>query len=323
MEKQELQATTSTTSPDALLQIAVSKDVDITKIEKLMQLKKEWDAQQAHKQFLEALSGFQSEVPALEKTKTVKFEGKTGGKTHYNYAPLGEIDEKIKSCMFKFGLSKRWEIADKDGSIVCTCVISHKDGHSEKTTMSAKKDATGGKNEIQQYASAITYMQRYTLIAALGLATADEDNDGTTAGGDNNNSHKIDQPTKWINEGTAEWSEFVVSKINAGTEPSLVLEQVKEKFKVNSKQQEQILNMKPAERANKPKILLTTAHKNQYLTLLEQGSKFEKGKVEESVRLYHNNVEAITKKGVGIDKIKEFYDLEPDVEEHYALLIKK
>ena len=73
----------------------------------------------------------------------------------------------------------------------------------------------------------------------------------------------------------------------------------------------------------KAKILLTTAHKNQYLTLLEQGSKFEKGKVEESVRLYHNNVEAITKKGVSIDKIKEFYDLESDVEEHYTLLIKK
>lgn len=95
--------------------------------------------------------------------------------------------------------------------------------------------------------------------------------------------------------------------------PARKKEEAKEEPKPQAKKQEE----------PKPKILLTTAHKNQYLTLLEQGSKFEKGKVEESVRLYHNNVEAITKKGVGIDKIKEFYDLEPDVEEHYALLIKK
>jgi len=46
--------------------------------------------------------------------------------------------------------------------------------------MSAKKDSSGNKNEIQARGSAITYLQRYTLIAALGISTADEDNDGQT-----------------------------------------------------------------------------------------------------------------------------------------------
>ncbi len=44
--------------------------------------------------------------------------------------------------------------------------------------MSAGKDASGSKNDIQQKGSTQTYLQRYTLIGALGLSTADEDVDG-------------------------------------------------------------------------------------------------------------------------------------------------
>ena len=38
-------------------------------------------------------------------------------------------------------------------------------------------DTSGKKNEIQSRGSTITYLQRYTLIGALGLTTADEDID--------------------------------------------------------------------------------------------------------------------------------------------------
>ena len=44
--------------------------------------------------------------------------------------------------------------------------------------MSAGKDDSGQKNQIQQTASTHTYLQRYTLIGALGLSSADEDIDG-------------------------------------------------------------------------------------------------------------------------------------------------
>jgi uncharacterized protein (DUF3820 family) len=51
-------------------------------------------------------------------------------------------------------------------------------GHSESTTLSAAKDGSGNKNDIQARGSAATYLQRYTLIGALGLTTANEDVDG-------------------------------------------------------------------------------------------------------------------------------------------------
>ena len=48
-----------------------------------------------------------------------------------------------------------------------TCVVSHRLGHSEENTLTAGRDESGNKNNIQAVGSTITYLQRYTLKAAL------------------------------------------------------------------------------------------------------------------------------------------------------------
>lgn len=163
-------------TPADLIAQAIKSGVSIEHLERLMSLQERWQANKAKTEFLESFAKFQSQCPPLEKTKKVSF-----GTTKYSYAPLGEIVGAIKTSMKKCGLSFRWELNDTNGSIACTCIVSHLAGHSEKTTMSANKDASGSKNEIQQRGSAITYLQRYTLIASLGIGTADEDIDGHAA----------------------------------------------------------------------------------------------------------------------------------------------
>lgn len=160
-------------NPSALLQLAVQQNFDIDKLEKLLQLQERWQAQQARKEFLSAISRFQAECPAIEKTKRVAF-----GNTKYSYAPLGEIAAMIKKPMSDNGLSHRWEIGEDAENIVVSCIISHVTGHSEKTTMKGVKDGSGNKNAIQSSGSTVTYLQRYSLIGALGISTADEDVDG-------------------------------------------------------------------------------------------------------------------------------------------------
>ncbi len=171
--KNEIIKSENEATPAVLLHLAIQQNLDIEKLERLMQLQERWEATQSRKEFLTAISKFQAACPPLEKTKKVAF-----GNTKYSYAPLGEIAATIKHAMSENGLSHRWEIEDASDKIICTCIISHLTGHSEKTTMSAAKDSSGGKNEIQQRGSSITYLQRYTLIAALGISTADEDVDG-------------------------------------------------------------------------------------------------------------------------------------------------
>lgn len=175
MESHELQ---HVPTPQTLLSIAIEKGVDVVQLEKLMDLQERWEKKEAKKAFLTAMSLFQSKVPELKKNKKVDFATKTGGRMVYNYAELGEIDATIKDALAECGLSKKWEIADIDGQIAVSCIVSHTGGHSEVTTMKAEKDASGQMNGIQQRGSAITYLQRYTLIGALGITTASNDVDG-------------------------------------------------------------------------------------------------------------------------------------------------
>lgn len=160
-------------NPNELLALAVDKDLDIEKLSRLMQMKKEWDADQARRAFFEAMTNFQSEVPEIRKSKKVSF-----GETKYDYAPLADITRQIKDKCKEHGLSYRWEIKDTKEEISVTCLITHLDGHTEQTTMTASPDDSGKKNKIQSRGSAIEYLKRYTLIGALGLSTTDSDVDG-------------------------------------------------------------------------------------------------------------------------------------------------
>lgn len=162
-------------NPAQLLTMAVDKDLDIDKLGKLMELQKVWQADQARKAFFGALSQFQSQVPEIRKSKAVAFN-----EVKYNYAPLADVVRQIKETCRECGLSYRWEIADNKEEIKVTCLVTHIDGHTEQTTMTANPDDSGKKNKIQQRGSSIEYLKRYTLIGALGLSTTDSDIDGYT-----------------------------------------------------------------------------------------------------------------------------------------------
>lgn len=239
-------------SPSSLIQLAVEKNIDIDKLERLLSMKERYDSNLAHKEFLSAMCKFQSICPPLEKSKKVAF-----GNTRYSYAPLGEIAATIKQSMSDCGLTHRWEIEDAADKITCTCIISHVMGHSEKTKMSATKDSSGGKNEIQQRGSSITYLQRYTLIAALGISTADEDIDGrkeepvypkennhapdiNKGDGDKPKSNTISKQglKSWLNPGTVQWDN-AFKKLHSG---EITMDDIAASYRISIENSKNILN---------------------------------------------------------------------------------
>jgi hypothetical protein len=162
--------------PDGLIAMAVERDLDINKLETLLELKRQWDADNARKAFFKALSKFQSDIPPI--VKQDKVNAGVAGKRRF--ANLGTISEAIKPYLETNNLSFRFRQSQSPQAITITCIVSHADGHSEETTLSAAPDQSGGKNAIQALGSAITYLMRYTLIGSLGLTTVDEDTDGET-----------------------------------------------------------------------------------------------------------------------------------------------
>lgn len=166
-------------TPMHMLQIAVEKGADLDKLEKLMDLQERWEANEAKKAFTAAMASFKSDPPSILKSKLVNIPG--GAK--FIHATLADVCDGVCASLSKYGLSHKWEVLQEPGRITVTCILTHERGHSERTTISAPPDDSGRKNSIQQIASTVTYLERYTLMAATGLAAKDMlDDDGSAAG---------------------------------------------------------------------------------------------------------------------------------------------
>ena len=168
-------------TPLTLLDRALSAGADPATLREFMQLQREFQRDQAKMAFDAAIAAAKAEIPVISKNRVVDFTS-TKGRTHYRHEDLAEIARVVDPILGRHGLSYRFKTtAEINQPVTVTCIVSHRDGHSEENTLAAGRDDTGNKNGIQQIGSTITYLQRYTLKAALGLAAAADD-DGKAAG---------------------------------------------------------------------------------------------------------------------------------------------
>ena len=159
------------------MELAVQKNLDVEKLEKLMELQERWTAQQAKRQFDEAMAEFQAECPTIKKTKA---GGKTkAGQIAYFYAPLESIVEQVKEILHKHGFSYTIKTETKQAGVKVTCVVKHTAGHSEASEMEVP---LGTKTDImsapQVVAAATTFAKRYAFCNAFGILTGEDDIDG-------------------------------------------------------------------------------------------------------------------------------------------------
>lgn len=165
-------ASSGAMTPMDMLSRAVDRGADLDMIEKLMDLQERWETNQARKAFDEAIASAKAEIPPIERTGT--------GHNSKRYATFAAIARVVDPILSKHGLSYRFKTVQGD-RISVTCILSHKSGHFEETTLSGPPDASGSKNAIQAIGSTLTYLQRYSLVQMLGLAAADDD-DGKASG---------------------------------------------------------------------------------------------------------------------------------------------
>lgn len=167
-------------TPMGMIQRAIEQNASIETLAKLMDLQERYERNQARRAFDNALASAKSEVPVILKNRTVDYQGDKGRVT-YQHEDLAEIARTIDPILSRHGLSYRYRTEQKEGgAISVTCIISHRDGHSEENTLTGGRDESGKKNNLQAVGSTVTYLQRYTLKAALGLAAA-KDDDAKTA----------------------------------------------------------------------------------------------------------------------------------------------
>ena len=160
------------------LEMGVSADI----LKQMMDLRDREEARNAKLAFTKAVAAAKAEIRPIMKTREVDYTPQGKSRVHYRHEDLAGIEEQVTPILTKHGLSYRFESDNgPDKPITVTCVLEHVDGHSTRTPLSAGADTSGGKNSLQAIASAVTYLQRYTLKLALGLSVSNDD-DGKAAG---------------------------------------------------------------------------------------------------------------------------------------------
>lgn len=176
-----VQHKTTGSTPADLVRYAMESGADLDRLERLMQMQIDWEKREAEKAFHDAMATFKENAPTIHKNKMADF-ATSKGRTTYGFSDLGNVVAAVVPALAAHGFSHRW-VPDQNGSrLGITCILTHKQGHSESLRLEASNDDSGGKNSIQAIGSAKSYLERYTLLAACGLAVEDgSDDDGASA----------------------------------------------------------------------------------------------------------------------------------------------
>ena len=144
-------------------------------LRKILEVQREWEADEAKRAFTAALVALKAELPSvLERDATVRYEPKNGGMpVHYKHTSLAHAMDVVTPHLTRFGFSIAWEPTTNDNGTMVTvlCRLTHAGGHSVSTSLSAPADKSGTKSPSQGVASTITLLQRYTALSLLGIAT--------------------------------------------------------------------------------------------------------------------------------------------------------
>lgn len=158
---------------------ASNPDVDVVKLEKLLDMQERIFSKNAEIAFNGAMAEMQAELPVITERGTIKIQGRPDTK----YAKFEDINETVKPVLQKHGFAISFKIDSTNGKVAVTGILTHRGGHREQTTMELPVDTSGSKNPVQAVGSSTAYGKRYVMEALLNLTSRGVDDDGKRGGG--------------------------------------------------------------------------------------------------------------------------------------------
>ncbi|MFC2993209.1 ERF family protein [Halomonas tibetensis] len=151
---------------------ALNPEVDIDKMERLLQMQERVLDRQALMAYSAAMAAMQTELPSIAE----RGQGNNGA-----YATLEDIVDTVRPIMQKHGFAVSFRIQTQERGIQITGVLMHQEGHREETSMLLPADTSGNKNAVQAFGSSTSYGKRYVLCALLNITTRGQDDNGQAA----------------------------------------------------------------------------------------------------------------------------------------------
>lgn len=215
-EEPQQQSIVSTTPVEMLLSaIQRNANMDMAKLEKLMELAERWQRQQtelaereraamAKRAYVVAFTKFKKNMPDVVKDMLNKQYGS-------DYSSLANLVNTTNRVLGEYDLNAAWK-PDQTNGIKVTCVMTHVDGHSEEVWLVGPPDTSGTKNPLQGIKSTLTYLEGATFQAITGVVarSACADDDGNAAG---NKTPQTQSP-----EGYEDWKADMKALADEGTD---------------------------------------------------------------------------------------------------------
>lgn len=154
----------------SIVERAAFAGMPVEMIEQLRLMARDERAEESRREFEAAFAEMQPSLPAVSKD----------GEGHQNakYAKLEDVQAAARGVLAEHGFSVRFKVEDAENALCVTCILSHRNGHSDKDTIRLPLDTSGSKNAVQARGSTVAYGKRYTLCNILGIQTGGDDNDG-------------------------------------------------------------------------------------------------------------------------------------------------
>jgi hypothetical protein len=174
---------------DGLLEVisraARDPNVDIDKMERLLQMQERIQARDAKTAYTVALAEMQPLLPIIDRKGRIIVKDKATKEITQStgFAKWEDISMAITPILSQNGFSLTFEngLAD-DGRITTTAVLAHRAGHEGRNTVTLAHDSSGSKNAVQAVGSSMSYGKRYSACGLLNIVTQGEDDDGQKAG---------------------------------------------------------------------------------------------------------------------------------------------
>lgn len=161
-------------------ELAINKDVDADKLEKIFNLQERLYKTRAEQEFNEAMRQVQQAMPKMTRDKA---------NTHLGtkYSSLDRVNEIVVPIYTAHGFSMSFSTTDcpVPGHVRVTAVLAHIGGHSRSYQHDVALDLAGSqgtknKTATQAGGSSVAYGRRYITAMAFNLIIEGEDKDGNS-----------------------------------------------------------------------------------------------------------------------------------------------
>lgn len=172
----------------ALLQViaraAENPQVDVDKMQKLLDMQQQVMARQAEAAFNVAMNQAQAEMVRVATDAE-------NSHTRSRYATYAAMDRALRPIYTRHGFSISYDTQDTDNGdfVVVVAYVSHSAGHTRTYRAKVPADGKGARgndgvmNRTQAFGSANSYGMRYLLKLIWNVAIGEDDTDGNTTDG--------------------------------------------------------------------------------------------------------------------------------------------